>query len=108
AISQNEIDAANSVKMTFLNVQDQPKLEWPATFALSRAYTDQLERWHGLSASQVASVRSGLSSAETASGAARQEALKKLADQVKGYRSGTTDPARVEWLEKSIRDLAAR
>ena len=108
AISQNEIDAANSVKMTFLNVQDQPKLEWPATFALSRAYTDQLERWHGLSASQVASVRSGLSGAESESGAARQSALNKLADQVKGYQSGSTDPARVQWLEKSIRDLAVR
>ena len=69
AISQNEIDAANTVKMTFLNVQDQPKFEWPATFALSRAYTDQLERWHGLSASQVAAVRSALSGAESASGA---------------------------------------
>ena len=48
AISQNEIDAAKSIHMDFLNVQDQPKLIWPATFALSRAYTDQLERWKGL------------------------------------------------------------
>ena len=108
AISQNEIDAAKSVKMTFLNVQDQPKFEWPATFALSRAYTDQLERWHGLSADQVAAVRGALSSAETASGAARKDALTKLAGQVRGYRSGSSDPARVDWLEKSIRELASR
>ena len=35
AISQNEIDAAKSVHMEFLNVQDQPKFVWPASFALS-------------------------------------------------------------------------
>ena len=45
--------------MDFLNVQDQPKFVWPATFALSRAYTDQLERWKGLSADKVAAVRTG-------------------------------------------------
>ena len=54
AISQNEIDAAKSVHFDFLNVQDQPKFVWPATFALSRSYTDQLERWKGLSADKVA------------------------------------------------------
>jgi hypothetical protein len=106
AISQNEIDAAKSVHMDFENVQDQPKFVWPATFALSRAYTDQLERWHGLSGDQVSSVRSALSSAESASGSARRDALNKLADQVKGYRSGSSDPQRVQWLEQSIRDLA--
>ena len=37
AISQNEIDAAKSVKFDFLNVQDQPKFVWPASFALSRS-----------------------------------------------------------------------
>ena len=108
AISQNEIDAAKSVKLAFLNVQDQPKYEWPASFALSGAYTDQLERWHGLSASQVAAVRGALAAAENASGAARAAALTKLADEVKGYRSGSSDPARVQWLEKSMRDLATR
>jgi hypothetical protein len=108
AISQNEIDAAKSVKMTFLNVQDQPKFEWPASFALSRAYTDQLERWHGLSASQVSAVRGALAGAEGASGGARKDALTKLADQAKSYRARSSDPARVAWLEKSLRDLAAQ
>jgi len=106
AISQNEIDAAKSVQMTFENVQDQPKFVWPATFALSKAYTDQLERWHGLSADQVASVRSALSSAESASGSARKDALSKLAGQVHGYVGASSDPNRVRWLEQSVKDLA--
>ena len=52
AISQNEIDAAKTIHQDFLNVQDQPKFVWPASFALSRAYTDQLERWKGLERGQ--------------------------------------------------------
>ena len=106
AISQNEIDAARSIHFDFLNVQDQPKLVWPATFALSKAYTDQLERWKGLSASQVAEVRSGIQAAESASGAARSTALNALAAKVSSYEGGSADPQRVEWLAKSLRDLA--
>ncbi|HXT16370.1 MAG TPA: hypothetical protein VN706_12110 [Gemmatimonadaceae bacterium] len=107
AISQNEIDAAKSVHFEFLNVQDQPKFVWPASFALSRSYTDQLERWHGLSADQVASVRSALTSAEAASGSARSAALNALAGKVREYESGSTDPQRVQWLAQSLRDLAS-
>ena len=74
AISQNEIDAANTIHFDFLNVQDQPKFVWPASFALSKSYTDQLERWKGLSADKIAAVRAGLSGAEAKSGAARRDA----------------------------------
>jgi len=106
AISQNEIDAAKTIHQDFLNVQDQPKFVWPASFALSRAYTDQLERWKGLSADKVSAVRTGLSAAESANGAARRDALIALATQVRGYMNGSTDPQRVQWLSTSISDLA--
>jgi hypothetical protein len=106
AISQNEIDAAKSVHMDFLNVQDQPRFIWPATFALSRAYTDQLERWKGLTADKVAAVRTALSGAEGMSGPVRRAALNALADQVDGYLKGSSDPERVQWLATSLEDLA--
>ncbi|HEV8215125.1 MAG TPA: hypothetical protein VGP95_04800 [Gemmatimonadaceae bacterium] len=108
AITQNEIDAAKTVSWNFLNVQDQPKIVWPASFPLSRAYTDQLERWKGLSATQVSAVRDGLRAAEAASGSARRDALLKLATQVRGYESGSSDVVRVRWLSQSISDLAAK
>jgi len=106
AISQNEIDAARTIHFDFLNVQDQPKFVWPASFALSKAYTDQLERWKGLSADQVATVRSGIQGAESANGADRRNALVSLAAKVTGYEGGSADPQRVQWLAKSLRDLA--
>jgi hypothetical protein len=106
AISQNEIDAAKSVKFAFLNVQDQPHFVWPASFALSRSYVDQLERWHGLSSAQVASVRDALRNAESGSGDSRSSALKALAGTVDGYAGASSDPSRVRLLSQSIRQLA--
>ena len=47
-ISKNEIDAAKSVVLREFNAQNQPKFTWPASFALARAYVDQLERSNGL------------------------------------------------------------
>src|SRR5690606_21829554 len=47
-ISQNEIDAANTVRLEYLNAQGQPRYEWPPSFPLTRAYVDQLERSGGL------------------------------------------------------------
>jgi hypothetical protein len=46
-LTANEIDAAKTVHMDYLNAQGQPKFVWPASFALSRAFTDQLERSAG-------------------------------------------------------------
>ena len=92
--------------MDFLNVQDQPQLVWPPSFALSRAYADQLERWKGLTPEKVATVRTGLAAAEAMSGGARRDALTGLASQVAGYASGSADPQRVQWLATSIKDLA--
>ena len=68
ALTQNEIDAANSVVLTHLNSQGQPVYEWPATFSLARAYLDQLERWNGLSSDQIASTRRSLRAAQRAMG----------------------------------------
>jgi hypothetical protein len=106
-ISQNEIDAANSVHLDYLNTQGQPKLVWPATFSLARAYVDQLERSSGLPTAKIASVRQALTSAESAAGAARQGALTQLAAQLDGDASGARDAAKVRTLAGSVRDLAA-
>lgn len=106
AISQNEIDAAKTVKFAFMNAQDQPKYVWPASISLSKAYADQLERGKGLSAAQVTAVRAGISDAEGKSGAARKTALTSLAAKVRGYAAGSSDKARVAMLATSLADLA--
>jgi len=106
AVTQNEIDAANTVHFDYLNVQDQPHFVWPASFPLAKAYTDQLERWKGLSAARVEAVRKGLADAEGKDGAARKAALTKLATTVAGYKAASPDPTRVQSLHDAISGLA--
>ena len=96
-ISQNEIDAAKTVRLDYLNAQSQPKFVWPPSFALARAYVDQLERSNGLARTRIASVRQALTSAEGASGAARQDALSQLATELVREASGA-DAAKVRTL----------
>ncbi len=105
-LTQNEIDAANSVVLTQLNSQGQPIFEWPATFALARAYLDQLERWHGMTAPQIASARAELAAAENASGSARRDALRSLVATLNGQASDASDPARVAKLIDAVQRLA--
>jgi hypothetical protein len=105
-LSQNEIDAANSVRLDYLNAQGQPQFVWPATFALARAYVDQLERSKGLASSKISAARHALSTAETASGAARQTALTQLASQLDADAGGSGDAAKVRKLAAAVRDLA--
>ncbi len=105
-ISQDEIDAAKSVKLTYLNVQGQPKFVWPASFALSRAYLDQLERGNGQSAEKIAAARKGLAAAEKLSGAARASALNTLATQLHNDAKSATDAPKAHTLAYSVGDLA--
>jgi hypothetical protein len=105
-ISQNEIDAAKTVHMDYLNAQGQPKFVWPPSFALARAYVDQLERNKCLSSERISAVRSALSSAEKASGSARKDALTTLSTQLNGEVSGSCDGARVQKLSNAVKDLA--
>ncbi len=105
-LSQNEIDAAKSVKFEQLNAQEQPKLVWPATFALARSYVDQLVRNNGLGASRTTAINGELSRAERLSGEARKSALAALATAIRADVSGASDKARVQWLAGAVSDLA--
>ena len=105
-ISQNEIDAAKSVRLEYLNTQGQPQFVWPATFALARAYLDQLERSNGLAPARIAAVRQALTGAEQSSGGARSTALTALATQLAGEAAGANDAAKVRLLAEAVRALA--
>ena len=104
-LSQNEIDAAKSVRLDYLNAQGQTRFEWPTTFALAEAYLDQLERSGGLSASRIESTRAGLAAAEGASGAARRQGIAALAGALLGEAGGSSDGAKVRMLADTVREL---
>jgi hypothetical protein len=107
-ISQNEIDAAKTVKYEYLNVQGQQQMVWPASFALARAYMDQLQRNNGVAAGKLSSYRSALQAAEGKSGADRQTAIKALAATVHADAGSATDAARMHTLGGALDQLAAQ
>jgi hypothetical protein len=104
-ISQNEIDAAKTVKLDYLNTQGQPKFIWPASYAKARAFVDQLERSNGLSGARIAAVRGALDGAEKGSGPRRTAALTALAKQVDGDANSSSDSAKVKMLAGAVREL---
>jgi hypothetical protein len=63
-LTQNEIDAAKSVKVSELNVQNQQKIEWPAQLVVAKAYVDQLARSQALPAKQINSLQKAIAGAE--------------------------------------------
>jgi hypothetical protein len=105
-ISRNELDAAKTVRFEYLNAQEQPRLVWPPSFALARAYLDQLERSRGLAEARVSALRAELARAERLSGSRRGEALTRLAAQLDG-EAGSADPAKLRLLAEGLRSLAA-
>ncbi len=106
-ISQNEIDAAKTVHFDYYNTQGQQQLVWPPSFALARAYVDQLERSNGLAPGRISSVRQALTSAESGSAGQRQSGLSALAAQLDGDATGSRDSAKVRALAAAVRNLAA-
>ena len=64
-LTQNEIDAAKTVQVGTLNVQNQQKLEWPAKLVVAKAYLDQLERSQALPAERIAGLRKAIDAAES-------------------------------------------
>ena len=99
-------DAEHARTRRETGAQGQPIFEWPATFVLARAYLDQLERWHGSSAPEIASARHALADAESASGAARRDALTALAATLRDQAASAMDSAKVEKLVDAVERLA--
>jgi hypothetical protein len=106
ALTQNEIDAAKTVRFDYFNTQGQQRFVWPASFALARAYVDQLERSGGLSAQRLEAVRGALQAAEPQAGAARQGALRALATALDGDAGGSRDAGKVRMLRNVVGELA--
>ena len=106
-ISQNEIDAAKTVRWDYLNAQGQQQIVWPPSFALARAYVDQLERANGLAANRIGAIREALTRAEGQQGNGRRDALTQLATQLDGEASGA-GAAKVRMLAGAVRELAGR
>lgn len=109
-LTQNEIDAAKSVRVSELNVQNQQKIEWPSTLVVAKAYLDQLERSHGLPDKKIADLRKAIQNAETSH--MNKGKVKKLAGMAPSVEQSAaaaspTDAARLRALAAILKQPSA-
>ncbi len=93
-LTQNEIDAAKTVRVGELNVQNQQKIEWPAKLVVAKAYVDQLSRSQALTADKIADLQKAIQSAENShmsKGALAK--LKRMAQSLKQDAGTAKSPA---------------
>jgi hypothetical protein len=105
-LSENELEAARLVRFEEFNPQEQPRITWPASFVIPRAYLDQLARNEGLAEARREAVAAELARLEgLAAGAARADALGRLAGELEAEAGSAADATRVRALAESIRAL---
>ncbi|HET9804098.1 MAG TPA: hypothetical protein VFP96_12735 [Candidatus Acidoferrum sp.] len=110
-LTQNEIDAAKSVRVAELNVQNQQKIEWPANLAVAKAYIDQLSRSQGLPGTQIAALQKAIQNAETSHmNKSKVTKLKKMAPALEKSADGSKnalDGKRIHALADVLKHLSA-
>jgi hypothetical protein len=93
-LTQNEIDAAKSVQVAELNVQNQQKIEWPSQLVVAKAYVDQLARSQALPADRISSLKKAIHGAEKSHLSQKDVAkLKGMSASVEGGAATAKSPA---------------
>jgi hypothetical protein len=96
-ITQNEIDASNQVHFDELNVQNQPKIVWPANFVVARAYIDQLTRDSALTSQRISSLTTAIAKVEASPSDRKELAqLKAMGVSLEKDAAGAKLPADAE------------
>lgn len=110
-LTKNEIDAAKSVRVNELNVQDQQKIVWPNTMAVAKAYLDQLKRSQAISDTELAKIEKAVNRAEKSHLDKKDmEKLAKLARSVNenaGSAKTQADSKRLHALAQILQHPAA-
>ncbi len=97
-LTQNEIDAAKTVQVAELNVQNQQKIEWPRKLVVAKAYVDQLERSQALPADRIASLRQAIQEAESSKKLGKLKSLAPELEKSAGQTKSAADSARLQAL----------
>jgi hypothetical protein len=93
-LTQNEIDAAKTVRVSELNVQDQKKIEWPTQLVVAKAYVDQLSRSQALPPGQISALHKAIQSAENSHMSKNKvEKLNRMAESLEKSAATAKTPA---------------
>jgi hypothetical protein len=98
-LTQNEIDAAKTVWVPELNVQNQQRIEWPRKLVVAKAYVDQLERSQALPSDEIANLRQAIQKAESSrSEVGKLKSLAPSLEKSSGSAKNGADSARLQAL----------
>jgi hypothetical protein len=106
-LTQNEIDAAKTVRVAELNVQDQQKIDWPAKLVVAKAYVDQLERSQALPADRIAALRAAIQGAETSHKLAKLKSMAPSLEQSAATAKSPDDSKRLHALADILKHPSA-
>ena len=110
-LTQNEIDAAKTVHVAELNVQNQQKIEWASQLVVAKAYVDQLARSEALTPKQVKSLRKAISGLEKSHMAEKKltklQTMSASFEGSAGVSKSPLDAARLHALEEILKHPAA-
>ena len=109
-LTQNEIDAAKTVRVAELNVQNQQRIEWPRKLVVAKAYVDQLERSQALPADRIAALRQAIQSAESSrlnrSELAKLKSLAPSVEKSAATAKSAADSTRMQALAEILKQPA--
>jgi hypothetical protein len=97
-LTQNEIDAAKTVRVAELNVQNQQRIEWPRQLVVAKAYVDQLERSQALPSGRIAALRQAIQKAEESKERGELKGLASSLSKSAGQTTNEADAARLRAL----------
>ena len=115
-LTRNEIDAALQVRSEEFNAQQQPRVVWPATSVVARAYLDQLTRGKAIQGERAAALKDaldrldGVKTGQEKSAAAVLDQIEALATQLESDAGSARgrDQARLRSLAETLRGRVAR
>jgi hypothetical protein len=111
-LSENELAAANLVRFEEFNSQNQPRVTWPPSFVVAKAYLDQMERGKAIDGARATALRAALDRGDTRPGrsAASLDELDKMAAQLEtdAAAPGARDAARMKAMAAAIKARTAR
>jgi len=113
-LSQVEIDAASLVSPDVVNVQQQRRIDWPASPIVARAYLDQLGRSSAISSERAEALTAALERADqilanrTSDGGGASDQLDAFATDLEGDSAAASgrDQARLHALAETVKGIA--
>jgi hypothetical protein len=112
-LSQSEIDAAAQVRAGRFNPQQQPRVAWPASGVVARAYVDQLVRSKAIQPERARTLAAALTRVDQLK-SARDRGAAALLDQLDAQaaelerEAGTADPRDARRLKALAATIRAR